>query len=127
MTLAVTDVTTVGEPSALSLKKLVSNFSRGGATSTSVTASPGEVLQYTLLAQNNGGSALSTLVINDATPAFTTFVSAACPAPLPAGITGCAITTQPAAGGEGGLQWTFTGSLASGAQLSVSYQVQLTQ
>jgi uncharacterized repeat protein (TIGR01451 family) len=127
MTLAATDVTTVGEPSALSLKKLVSNFSRGGATSTSVTASPGEVLQYTLLAQNNGGSALSTLVINDATPAFTTFVSAACPAPLPAGITGCAITTQPAAGGEGGLQWTFTGSLASGAQLSVTYQVQLTQ
>lgn len=125
--LVVTDVTTVGEPSALALKKLVSNFSRGGATSTSVTASPGEVLQYTLTATNNGGSALSTLVINDATPAFTTFVSAACPGALPAGITGCTIASQPAAGTEGGLQWTFTGTLGPGAQLVVTYQVRLSQ
>ncbi|MBC5781364.1 DUF11 domain-containing protein [Ramlibacter sp. USB13] len=125
--LAVTDVTTVGEPTALSLRKLVANVTRGGTASTSVNATPGELLQYTLTAQNNGGGPLSTLVINDATPAFTVFVSAACPGTLPAGITGCTIASQPAAGGTGGVQWTFTGTLAASAQLVVSYQVRLSQ
>lgn len=127
VTLAASDVTTVGEASALSLKKLVGNVSRGGATSTSVNASPGEVLQYTVTAQNNGATSLSTLVINDATPAFTTFVAAACPATLPTGITACTIGTQPASGGQGGVQWTFTGTLASGAQLAVTYQVKVSE
>jgi uncharacterized repeat protein (TIGR01451 family) len=125
--LTVTDVTTGGEPDALALKKLVGNVTRGGAAATSVTASPGEVLQYTVTAQNNGGTSLSTLVINDATPAFTAFVAAACPAPLPAGITACTISNQPAAGGQGGVQWTFTGTLASGGQLAVTYQVKVSQ
>lgn len=126
-TLTVTDVTTTGEPSALSLRKTVSNVTRGGPASTSVSATPGEVLQYTLAAQNNGGAALSTLVINDSTPAFTTYVSAACPGALPAGISACAISTQPAVGGTGALQWTFTGTLPSGASLAVTYQVRLAQ
>lgn len=126
-TLTVTDVTTTGEPSALSLRKTVSNVTRGGPDSTSVSATPGEVLQYTLTAQNNGGAALSTLVINDSTPAFTTYVSAACPGALPAGISACAISTQPAVGGSGALQWTFTGTLPSGASLVVTYQVRLAQ
>jgi uncharacterized repeat protein (TIGR01451 family) len=123
----VTDTTTGGEPSALNLKKLVSNVTRGGGTATSVTATPGEVLQYTLTAQNNGAGPLTTLVINDATPAFTTFVSAACPGTLPSGITTCAISTQPAAGTTGSVQWTFTGSLSAGLTLTVNYQVKLSQ
>jgi uncharacterized repeat protein (TIGR01451 family) len=126
-TFVASDVTTVGAPSALALKKLVSNVTRGGSTSTSVTATPGEVLQYTLTAQNNGSSALNTLVINDTTPAFTTFVSAACPGTLPSGITGCTVSTQPGAGAAGSLQWTFTGALGAGTQLAVSYQVKLSQ
>jgi hypothetical protein len=44
---------------------------------------------------------------------------------LPAGITGCTISTQPAAGGSGSLQWTFTGSLGSDAALAVTYQVKI--
>jgi hypothetical protein len=56
---------------------------------------------------------LATLMIYDATPAFTTFVSAACPATLPAGIITCSVTTQPAVGASGALQWTFTGALAA--------------
>jgi uncharacterized repeat protein (TIGR01451 family) len=126
-TLSVTDTTTGGEPSALNLKKLVSNVTRGGGTATSVTATPGEVLQYTLTAQNNGAGPLTTLVINDATPAFTTFVSAACPGTLPTGITTCAISTQPTAGTTGSVQWTFTGSLSAGLTLTVNYQVKLSQ
>lgn len=126
-TLAVNDVTTGGEPSALSLQKLVSNVTRGGSASTSVIASPGETLQYTLTAQNNGPSGLTTLVVNDSTPAFTTFLSAACPGTLPAGITLCTVTTKPAVGGTGAVQWTFAGSLAATAQLAVTYQVKLSQ
>ena len=125
--LTATDVTTGGEPTALSLKKLVSNVTRSGAASTSTNATPGDVLQYTLTAQNNGGGPVSTLVINDATPAFTSFLAAACPGSLPAGVTACAITTQPAAGAPGSLQWTFSGTLAAGAQLAVTYQVKLSQ
>jgi uncharacterized repeat protein (TIGR01451 family) len=126
-TQAVNDVTTGGEPTALSLQKLVSNVTRGGGTSTSVIASPGETLQYTLTAQNNGPSGLTTLVVNDATPAFTTFLSAACPGTLPSGITLCTVTTKPAVGGTGAVQWTFTGSLTGAAQLAVTYQVKLSQ
>ena len=126
-TLIAMDVTTVGQAGALALSKLVNNVTQGGAAATTVSATPGDTLQYALTAVNNGSQALSTLVINDATPAFTTYLSAACPAVLPAGITACSVSTQPAVGGQGGLQWTFTGSLSSGAQLVVSYQVKLNQ
>ncbi|WP_169421167.1 CshA/CshB family fibrillar adhesin-related protein [Ramlibacter agri] len=125
--LTVTDTTTGGEPSALSLKKMVSNVTRGGSGSTSVSASPGEVLQYTLTAQNLSAYPVSTLVINDATPAFTTFVSTVCPGAFPSGITGCTIATQPAAGNAGSLQWTFTGTLNPGLSLVVTYNVKLTE
>ena len=92
---------------------------------TAVSANPGDTLQYTLTATNNGAQSLTTLVINDATPAFTTFVSAACPATLPAGITACSVSTEPAVGASGALQWTFTGSLAATGSLAVTYQVKI--
>ena len=126
-TLIATDVTTVGQAGALALSKLVNNVTQGGAAATAVSATPGDTLQYTLTAANNGSQALSTLVINDATPAFTTYLSAACPAVLPTGTTACSVSMQPAVGGQGSLQWTFTGSLSSGAQLVVSYQVKVNQ
>lgn len=124
---SVDDLTVVGEPAALVLQKRVSNVTRGGAAATSVNASPGDVLQYTLAAQNQGSAALGTLVINDTTAAFTTFVSAACPGALPAGISACSVANQPAVGAPGALRWTFTGSLAPGAQLTVTYRVMLDQ
>ena len=124
-TLAASDVTTVGAPGTLSLTKLVSNLTQGGAAATAVSANPGDTLQYTLTATNNGAQSLATLVINDATPAFTTFVSAACPASLPPGISACSVSTQPAVGAGGALQWTFTGSLAASGSLAVTYQVKI--
>ena len=99
----------------------------GGPTATSVGAMPGDALQYTLTAVNNGTQSLSTLIVNDTTPAFTTFLLAACPGALPAGITACSASTQPTLGAQGGLQWTFTGSLASSAQLAVTYRVKVDQ
>jgi uncharacterized repeat protein (TIGR01451 family) len=124
-TLAASDVTTVGAPGTLALTKLVSNLTQGGAAATAVNANPGDTLQYTLTATNNGAQSLTTVVINDATPAFTTFLSAACPATLPPGISACSVSTQPAVGASGALQWTFTGSLAAAASLLVTYQVKI--
>jgi len=126
-TISVTDVTTVGEPAALVLQKRVSNLTRGGVPATNASATPGDVLLYTLSAQNQGSAPLTTLAIHDSTAAFTTFVSAACPGALPAGITACSVSSQPAVGAAGGVRWTFTGALAPGIQLSVSYQVRLNQ
>ena len=124
-TLTASDVTSVGAPGTLSLAKLVSNLTQGGPAATAVSANPGDTLQYTLTATNNGAQSLATVVIYDATPAFTTFVSAACPATLPPGISACSVSTQPAVGAGGGLQWTFTGSLAASGSLAVTYQVKI--
>ncbi|GAB3667031.1 CshA/CshB family fibrillar adhesin-related protein [Ramlibacter alkalitolerans] len=126
-TVTVTDFTTVGEPVALVLQKRVSNVTRGGGLATHVNATPGDVLLYTLIAQNQGSSPVTTLAIHDSTAAFTTFVDAACPGVLPPGVTACSVSSQPAAGTAGGVRWTFTGALPAGAQLSVTYQVRLDQ
>jgi uncharacterized repeat protein (TIGR01451 family) len=119
------DVTTVASPAALALTKVVSDLTTASPAATVDTASPGDTLQYTLTATNNGAQPLSTLVINDATPAFTTFVSAACPATLPPGVTTCTVTAQPAVGAGGQVQWTFGGALGAGASLAVTYQVKI--
>ncbi|MBT9476119.1 MAG: DUF11 domain-containing protein, partial [Polaromonas sp.] len=125
--LSVADVTTVADASALALSKRVSNITQGGDSGITANANPGETLQYTLTAVNNGSVALSTLFINDATPAFTTYLSAACPVTLPAVITACTVSVQPAVGAPGSVQWTFTGVLAPSGQLTVSYQVKVNQ
>lgn len=124
-TLTANDLTTVGEQGALSLRKLVSNLTQSQGPATAVNAAPGNTMQYSLTALNNGSEPLSTLVINDATPAFTTYLSAVCPAVLPAGLSACTVSTQPAVGASGSLQWTFTGSMAPSAQLAVTYQVRI--
>ncbi|MFI5447720.1 hypothetical protein [Polaromonas sp. UC242_47] len=128
-TLSATDITTVGQAGDLSLAKLVSNITQALPAATGVNASPGDTLEYKLTATNNGTQPLSTLFVSDSTTAFTGFVSAACPLPasLPAGITACAVTTQPAVGAQGALKWTFTGSLAPSAQLIVTYRVKVDQ
>ena len=122
-----TDTTTVGVGD-LKLVKLVQNLTLGSGYGNSNAASPGNTLQYQLTIQNLGNTALSTVVVNDATPAFTSFVSAACPsASLPASLSACSVSVQPAVGGEGALQWKFTGSLAPGSQAAVTFQVQVAQ
>jgi uncharacterized repeat protein (TIGR01451 family) len=125
--LAVTDTTTVATAGAPQLSKQVQNLSLSGAYGTANTALPGHTLQYQLTVANAGSAALAAVVVNDATPAFTTFVSAACPASLPTGLTACSVSTKPAVGAQGALQWTFTGTLAPGAQTAVTYQVAVAQ
>lgn len=120
-----TDTTTVSAPGTVQLSKLVSNLTQGGAAGTSNNAVPGDTLQYQIVVKNPGSAAISNLVVDDFSPSFTNFVSASCPAPvsLPAGLTACVVAAQPAVGAQGALRWTFTGSLAPGAQVIVSFQV----
>ena len=124
-TLTASDVTTVASPAALALTKVVSDLTTGSSAATADNANPGDTLQYTLTVTNNGAQPVSALVINDATPAFTTFVSAACPATLPAGVTSCTVSAQPVAGASGQVQWTFGGALGASASLAVTYQVKV--
>jgi uncharacterized repeat protein (TIGR01451 family) len=123
-----TDTTTVIQQGALTLSKQVNNVTQAGTSGTSNNAVPGNVLQYQLTLFNAGSKPLTQVVVNDATPAYTTFNSASCPtAALPTGLTACAVSTQPAVGGQGAIVWTFTGSLNPGAQTVVAYQVTVSQ
>jgi hypothetical protein len=64
-------------------------------------------------------------VITDATPAFTTFQAASCGAPLPANVTSCSVTTQPAVNASGSVVWTLGGSLLPGGSGTVLYTVRV--
>ena len=122
-----TDTTVVSTPNVLHLAKQVRNVTQSTAFATGNSASPNDVLEYQLTVNNPSPGAVTGVVINDSTPAYTGFVSASCPGTLPSGITACAIGTQPAVGGQGAVQWTLTGSLGSGAQVVVTYQIRVNQ
>ena len=125
--LTLTDVTTVTTSASTQLNKQVQNVTQSGAYATSNTALPGNTLQYQLTILNQGTAPISTIVLNDATPAYTTFVSAACPGTLPSTLTGCTLSAQPTAGSAGPVQWTFAGALAPGTQTTVTFQVTVAQ
>ncbi|MBK7660968.1 MAG: DUF11 domain-containing protein [Betaproteobacteria bacterium] len=122
-----TDTTTVANAggAGLTLAKSVRNVTLGGIAGTANTARPNDVLEYTVAYTNGGSGALNSIVITDATPAFTTFLSATCTAPLPASLTACSPTTQPSVGGSGAIAWTLTGSLAPGASGTVVFTVRV--
>jgi uncharacterized repeat protein (TIGR01451 family) len=126
-TITRTDTTTVGSAggAGLTLAKSVRNVTLGTPAGTSNTARPGDVLEYTITYTNSGAGALSAIVVTDATPAFTTFQAASCGAPLPANITTCNVTTQPAVNGSGSVVWTLAGSLTAGGSGTVLYTVRV--
>ena len=106
------DVTIVGSADGLQLVKSVDK----------TVAASGAVITYTLTYTNVGSAAVSAVRIRDTTPAWTLLASATCGA-LPAGITACNVTAQPAVGGAGSVEWTLTGALPSGASGSVVFAV----
>jgi uncharacterized repeat protein (TIGR01451 family) len=85
-------------------------------------ASPGQTLVYTITYTNHSSGTLSSVRIYDQTPTYTVYASGAC-GTLGAGLTNCALTTQPGVGATGGLSWTLTGPLASGASGTVTFSV----
>jgi uncharacterized repeat protein (TIGR01451 family) len=110
-----TDITTVGAAGALVLVK----------SQSSGSVAPGAQITYTVEYRNQSATALSNIVLADATPTFTRHVSAACVLPLPSGISACTVTSQPAAGATGSIAWTLAGSLAAGARGQVQFTVQV--
>jgi uncharacterized repeat protein (TIGR01451 family) len=108
------DLTTVVAGGGLEIVKSVSLAS----------ARPGDVLTYTVTYRNPGSAPLSSIVIFDATPPFTVFVSAGCGS-LGAGLGGCAVGAAPGVGATGAVRWTLSGALAPGGSGSVSYQVRV--
>jgi uncharacterized repeat protein (TIGR01451 family) len=126
-TITRTDTTTVGSAggAGLTLAKSVRNVTQGTPAGTSNTARPGDVLEYTLTYTNSGAGSLSAIVVTDATPAFTTFQSAACGAPLPGNITSCTVTSQPAVNASGSVVWTLGGTLLPGGSGTVLYTVRV--
>jgi uncharacterized repeat protein (TIGR01451 family) len=115
-TLSVIDSTTVGAVSAgLVLTKAVDK----------VTAQGGDTVTYTLSYQNNSNASIASIVINDATPAYTSFLSASCVPPLPAAITVCTVTSAPAIGAVGSIKWTLTGTLSPASTGQVRYSVKV--
>ncbi|TVP82174.1 MAG: DUF11 domain-containing protein, partial [Puniceicoccaceae bacterium] len=111
------DITTVG-PSAsagLQLEKSVDK----------TTASPGEVITYTITYTNAGAEMLYDLFIDDRTPAFTVFESAEAGS-FPDALTSVDITA-PDPGQTGTIRWTFTGELAPGSSGEVSFEVRVEQ
>lgn len=119
----VSDTATVIGSGAIDLTKTVADVTTGGAAATAVQAAPGDVLRYTVTATNTSDQPVTSVTINDATPPYTTFDSAACPAALPSGITSCTVATSPASGAAGSVEWNLGGDLPSGQQISVTYEV----
>ena len=108
------DTTIVGNASDAGLK-LVKSVDKA-------TATPGQTLLYTITYSNDSKGNLTNLKINDMTPAYTVFASAACGA-LPTGLSACVVSTQPAVAASGNLVWNFTGTLRPGANGTVTYTV----
>jgi uncharacterized repeat protein (TIGR01451 family) len=125
VTYARIDVTTTGAlfGSGLTLQKTVRNVTQNTPAGTNNTAKPGDVLEYVVTYRNTSNAPLSSVVINDVTPSFTTFLSALCGGPLPNNITACALTTTPGVGINGPVQWTLSGTLAPAQSGTVSFQV----
>lgn len=134
-TYTATDTTTASS-TAVTLTKEVRNVTQAGTFGTANQAKSGEVLEYRITYANTTTSPVTTLVVNDAVPTYTSFVSAQAettPAALgtcakttpanaaPAATVECA-TTQ-AAGGTGPISWSFSGALQAGATGAVVYQV----
>jgi uncharacterized repeat protein (TIGR01451 family) len=88
-------------------------------------ASPNEIISYTVTAKNTGQDILNSIIINDYTPDFTNFVSAACPLVLPSNISNCTIIELPNTGEKGAVKWSFIGNLNTNEELTVFYQVRV--
>ena len=132
------DITTVSD-SVLELRKEVRNVTQG-VTSFGVNnqAKSGDTLEYRITYTNNGAAPIGNMVVNDATPGYTSFVSATT-GTTPATLTGCTkrtpanVAPNPAvacaaaqsAGGTGPIGWTFAGSVAPGGTGTVLFQVKI--
>jgi uncharacterized repeat protein (TIGR01451 family) len=112
-----TDTTTAGVAGAAGLT-LIKSVDKS-------TALPNEVLTYTITYTNNGSGPITSVVVNDSTPAFTIYVGGSAGCPNLVARTSCTVTAEPANGATGSVIWTITGSVAPSASSTVRYQVRV--
>lgn len=113
-TVSLADVTTSGGAGTLEITKAVDL----------ATALPGDLLTYTITYRNSGSAPLTAIMIQDATPAWTVFESAACGS-LGGGLTGCGVSSQPPAGATGTVTWSLAGTLDPGESGTVTFVVRV--
>ena len=127
LTISATFAPTVGPAQTISRSDLTTVASNTGLLLTKAvdkaTARSNDVLVYTITYRNTGAEALTNLVINDATPAYTTFVSAS-NGTVATGLSAPTIAA-PAVAGRGAVKWTFGGSLNPGQSGTVTFSVRV--
>jgi uncharacterized repeat protein (TIGR01451 family) len=110
----------------LVLEKRVSNLSRAEAAAVSNTASPGEVLRYSIDFEVRGASAVDAVDIHDSTPAYTRLHV---PVECPASVSGCVVIVPASAENEAGysgpLHWRIGDQMSAGSSGSLSFDVQV--
>jgi uncharacterized repeat protein (TIGR01451 family) len=88
-------------------------------------ASPGDILNYTVMYTNRSRSPLTNVVIRDKTPADTTFIRASY-GTLPKNILNIAIKSPTVVTG-GEIKWILSGSLAPGRSGTVTFAVKISR
>nr|HNH43462.1 hypothetical protein [Agitococcus sp.] len=128
------DTTLIMDGGLVLVKKVreVSSCPSTGADTNSFTtnnqALPNALIEYQIVYSNPSANVVSDIVINDMTPSFTTFRSAACYS-TPSSVL-CSVTSSPSVGGVGSLQWVLTDNpvgLGSGQSGEVRFCVRVDQ
>jgi len=83
---------------------------------------PGSTIVYTTTYTNTGSTTLNELKIVAPTPPFTVFGAGAC-GTLATGLDTCTVSSTPAVGAAGNVEWTFRGTLLPGAAGTVTMDV----
>jgi len=87
-----------------------------------LNAMPSTVLTYTITYANTGSTTLTDVKIVNPTPAFTNYVASAC-GKLAAGLSDCAVNSNPEPGASGEVEWTLLGTMLPGATGTVTMDV----
>ena len=107
------------------LDKLQSLSPTGPFVRSNLNAAPGATIYYQITVTNTGTAPVTNVVVNDATPAYTTALAA--PAPSYTNASGTAVTTgitAPANGASG--SYTFpVGTLAAGLSSTINFAVKV--
>ena len=95
---------------------------------TNNQALPNSLIEYQITYSNPSSGVVSDVVINDMTPAFTTFRSASC-ASTPSSVL-CSVGTSPTLGATGAISWPLANNpmgLTSGQSGDVRFCVRVDQ
>lgn len=117
-------LTTEANTGALTLSKTVRNVTQNGSDTIRNGGAPGDVLEYTIQLINPTALPVSSVVIYDRTPPYTTLAQAI-PTPVSVGGMTCALgsPSSNSIGYSGNLRWDCSGQFAPGSAGDVTFRV----